>query len=1018
MSTKFDRRDFLELTGLGGLGLYAAPLMFGGCNREGPQAPFGVWEEMITALEQSPDHLPGRRKALVAAGDPLKMIEFVRDSFQLLPDEFNFLRNSDRLQGFGKKSALRCGWATPMEKAELLRDMLIEANYEAKIILENLDITEEDAKNIAFRSYRQEFDPPISKRQLRIWRDAMGATTPNGRATETPMIEDRSKTLADTLLGSIMGDGDQNRVKTRFFISANKIPSVQYLDGGIEKYGHVFDPLVEAGKLHPANREQAFKIVDNEVEFQDDDISVVVNYEKLPFIPRGQKQELVSATWKLSELAGNTVHLLFMNNMDFKQQASSSVSDITDFTPCLAYQNIHADRTYMEERSVVGEPIDLSGDPIINENLEGQSPEPSPNGKTVVDLELSVVPKVFPKVQLEVYPKDAQGNIVQGLTTGNFLLSDNEKPVVGIMKKNEVAPKFMIMYDTSLSMPMEYREEPLKIYSNALESAIRTIFPKATIDTQKTDSRIYGSLLRAKQTDADLILYATDGDNSDKYDPDYKMVYDSGPPAIFLNVTKQGSQNDIVKFRGLRENLDFREINATDQEATIGAIVELVKDMEFPPYVLTYNSFGEGEEHTIKVEMAESTVLATQKFRFPERNDNNIGQRILGVYLEIYRNKRRIVQRTLAGWNPSLGRFQPKREYIEDVHELFLGGAVLAFEREAPTLSVRLTDHLKTLLSNRAWFEAYQKGEIETAVEQLEKGVLSQPAQLLTMMQPLPNPVGPDHITFVKGFRTGVLKFKPGYYKTTSELSFDYLPTSNFTTVHRDGTEHSAFYENLKNSLQLSFLESEVFDHSALKDLEGRSLVKFNDVQRDMEFRERAKAFSPEFMNTLSGVKGTIRFLDESLTSDSYITVDPKSGEAYGMLYNGTGGGTNSIEAQLRAIENTIKEYQKVLAMINLLAMASGTGLAVGIVSAYSLTLVKLYGLASQALVLMDASGLEDGIREAMQELACNVYKEILFTGLGAMGKAGKVSSAGMGGVENLIALMGGEYSFVSCPTF
>src|SRR5690606_15083068 len=105
-----------ELTGLGGLGLYAAHLMFGGCNREGPQAPFAVWEEMITALEQSPDHLAGRRKALVAAGDPLKMIEFVRDSFQLLPDEINFLTNSDRLQGFGTKSAVRCDWAPPQEK--------------------------------------------------------------------------------------------------------------------------------------------------------------------------------------------------------------------------------------------------------------------------------------------------------------------------------------------------------------------------------------------------------------------------------------------------------------------------------------------------------------------------------------------------------------------------------------------------------------------------------------------------------------------------------------------------------------------------------------------------------------------------------------------------------------------------------------------------------------------------------------------------------------------------------------
>src|SRR5690606_37787072 len=108
----------------------------------------------------------------------------------------------------------------------------------------------------------------------------------------------------------------------------------------------------------------------------------------------------------------------------------------------------------------------------------------------------------------------------------------------------------------------------------ALESAIRTIFPKATINSQQTGSKIYSSLLHAKQSNADLILYATDGHNTDEYDPDYKMVYDSGPPAIFLNVTEEGSQYDNVLFRGLRENLDYREIRATDQDATIGAIVE------------------------------------------------------------------------------------------------------------------------------------------------------------------------------------------------------------------------------------------------------------------------------------------------------------------------------------------------------------------------------------------------------------------------------------------------------------
>lgn len=1015
MSNKFNRREFLELTGLSAAGLCFSPFLAGCSSGEQPSVPFGIWEEMMTALKQSPDHLPGRRSALIAAKDPSKMVEFVRDSFQIIPNENNFLRYINHVQGFGKQSAMRCGWATVREKAEILKDMLTEAGFEAKVILERTEVTEEDVKNIVFRSYRQEFAPPITKRQLRKWRNALGAAESNGRVTEITDIEERSKTLADTLYQAIMDEETEDRKKTTFHTSANEIPSVMYMDEGIEKYGHVFDPEVAAGDLHPTNKDKKFKVDESVKEFKDEEISIVIKYAKIDGESYSKMQELVSGTWKLSELAGNTVHLLFMNNMDYRQQVASTVSDITSFTPCLSFQNVNADTVYMEERSVVGEPIDLSGDPIFNEALENQSAEPSPNGKKVVDVQFRAVPKIFPKVQLEVYPKDAQGNWVEGLTVGNFILKDNGKPVPGLLRKNEIAPKFLILYDTSLSMPNEYRNpEQLQHFADRLHGEIRSIFPKASIKTQKTGSEIFTSLLRAKQSDADVILYATDGDNNDSYNAAYKDIYDTGPVAIILNVTRKGSQNDTIKFRELRENVDFTEISATDQEATIVAITEAVKDLEFTPYVLTYQSFDEKEEHTINIEIVGTSISAKQTFRFPESIENNIGQRIYSVSLEIFRNNRRVVQRTLAGWNSFLEPFKPHRKYIEDVHELFLGNVILTFEREAPPLSVRLTDYLQTLLSHKAWFEAQQNDDIDTAIEKLDEGVMSYPTQMLTMMQPLSNPVTDTSITFVTGFRAGVLKFKPGYYKTTTELSFDYLPTNNFASIHRDGMVRPAFYLNLKNSLQLSLLESEAFDHSALKDLDGKPLVLFKDINSDQELRARAVERMPQLMHALYYVQSA--FMDESLQSDSYIMVNRSTGEAYGMLINGMGGGTNSVEMQLLAIQNTVREYQKVLSVVNLVAMASGTGLAVGIVSAYSLTLVKLYAFASQALVLMDASALNDQVREALKELACNVYKEILYTTIGKAGKVGSVASSGMGGIENLIGAMGGDYSFVSCP--
>ena len=65
------RRDFFKQLVLGGSGLYLSPLLFQSCTSEDlGRPPFGIWEDMIKMLEQSPDHLIGRRKALVASKDP------------------------------------------------------------------------------------------------------------------------------------------------------------------------------------------------------------------------------------------------------------------------------------------------------------------------------------------------------------------------------------------------------------------------------------------------------------------------------------------------------------------------------------------------------------------------------------------------------------------------------------------------------------------------------------------------------------------------------------------------------------------------------------------------------------------------------------------------------------------------------------------------------------------------------------------------------------------------------------
>ncbi|WP_298264077.1 hypothetical protein [uncultured Lutibacter sp.] len=44
--------------------------------------------------------------------------------------------------------------------------------------------------------------------------------------------------------------------------------------------------------------------------------------------------------------------------------------------------------------------------------------------------------------------------------------------------------------------------------------------------------------------------------------------------------------------------------------------------------------------------------------------------------------------------------------------------------------------------------------------------------------------------------------------------------------------------------------------------------------------------------------------------------------------------------------------------------------------------------MASQALIIMDAGGMDEKINEALRALACDVYKEILYSSMGRIGTA------------------------------
>ncbi|NER18024.1 hypothetical protein [Spongiivirga citrea] len=1009
MKNQLSRRLFFQQLVLAGAGAYMLPLLQA-CDANSkfkiPEGsgvqPFKTWEEMLYALSYSPDNFQAKRDRLVQEKDPQAMFNFVRDELILLPSDDQYFRAIKNGFQYGTSGALRTGMATPREKANILRDMLVTAGFEARLVYEHIELSEDEVKNILFRETQTLFEPPVPKRQYKKWKKALQFPDGNGMVNETPDVVEQAKQLATSLLEKVSPKQRKEDSTIRFHFGNRNVPAVALKQNGQELYLHLFDPSVAYGMMHPTN---VYGKVYDLPEIDEPDMDVTISLKATNSFNMREEDTLLTATYKASELAGNQLKVNFLNNLTFEEMATQTIGSINTFTPSIALQDMSKDAAYLEERSFLGEPITLSGEKVFEQatmfaELNSQDNKPG-LVDNVTKMTATVKPKVFPQVELELRPVNAEGNVVEGLTASNFKIEDNGQVVRGILRRNLIAPKVLIVYDTSGSMPSAYRGAGMDEFVKKTKESILQDYPHAKVDTWKVGSNVYTSALRASQTDNDLVLYATDAHNGDTYDPKFKSFYDAGPPIIYLNVY----ESDTF-YKYLRKNLDFTEIPASDTEATIAKVNTFLGEMELTPYVFQYNAFEEEGQHQVTISLNKTIHQANTIYTFPETIDAAVGKRLVGLSLYIKVSGQYEQRKLIAGYDRIVHSRRPTVAMANAVHEAMMGSMTMAFEHAGATDSIRFSEYLQSLLSTRSWMEPYLKNDTKAALEAIKKGGFDYPSVFLSMMQSIQQSVNTNSATYVKGLRIGVLTITPALFTKNSRISFDYLRTSQYRTLTKSGT--GWFLANAQKTAQLALLEASVFPENTHNQLQNLELAFSENLPKGIynaDFLGENYRYFYEYI--FRG--GKLNFFDASAEKLAFWSIDHYYGELYGMLPDLTGGGGQSVAQQLKRIDDVVKEYQRLLGAMNLGIMAAGGGLALGIVSAYSLTLVRLYAFASEAIVIMDASGMDDKIRKAIAELACNVYKEILYTGLGPIG-------TGMAGVENLIAMMGGSYSFVSCP--
>lgn len=1005
------RRQFFINAALAGIAAGTLPFWLTSCSDTGEtqtidgQAPFNVWAEMVEVLKTSPDNLVARKNKLITSADPEAMLQFVRDEIILIPARPGSIGALSRELKWGVRQALRCGMATAREKAEILADMLQSAGFEAKIVLEDSKFEESEIPDLFLRSYNREFAPEISKKQIKRWSELMGQPVDIDEAARSYQGD------ADQLVKSLkqtFEDPSANAKNFKFKWSNRDTPAIEFKSGEQVLYAHLFDPKVPFGQLRQSEkpmRDAGKPIVSNEK----------VSFKLFGIHSKNTRNRvlLMEAELAANDLLGRKVDLSFIKDVQLGEYSIKSKNDFQIFTPQVSLNGLGLNQSFLEERCFIGDPIKLDGEKIIlnsenpDENFDAGFIQPSdPNLiKRAETIQVSTQLASFPIVKINVDVRDRDGNFIEGLQANDFVITEDGQSKRALLQSNQRTPKVLILSDASLSMPKVYRGQGMEEFNQQLEADILQNFPGAKLEFWKTPSALYSWLRKASQTDADLIIFATDGHNSDKYKESDRLTYETGAPALILDVYAEDNSKTNETFEKMAQLTGGQVIPAKDQASTRSAISNFLNQIQISPYVFTYASSSRIDRHTVVVSLDKKRLSAEDQYQFPEEvNPSNSGW--VGIDLDIYfKRSRTDIRRTLAGWDRT-SDYDPEDNlrHIHEVRGLLMGNTQLFMEGEGPTLSTALTEFLEAKLTNQKWGEAFISNDMKAAKEAMDAGGIYQlPGAILHLLMPPENQVSKNHLTIPTGYRTAISKFLVGFGDLPTRASFDYLPSSHYQSITRN--PNKAFDQTMRVTAQFAIREAALFQQSTYSLLANKPLLSDEQfaLKERKEIRQSYIDFAPSSWKFGIRPGNSIGIADSSLNTAAYWQINNQTGELYGYLPDGTGGGNTpsdgSVEMQmlmdiLATVDHTVMMVTGASIFANPLA-----GLSLGIVAKYGLTLVRLYAMVSEALVIMDTGGLEERVQKELQIFACNVAKDILY---GITGNAGKIAA----GLDTLIGLM------------
>ena len=1001
MSFSPERREFFKKMALFGL-VSSSGAWLSSCDEdprfsEEPEGGiFQVWKEMQQLIQSSPTCLSVAYHRMKESRDPQKMLAFVRDSIYLIPANALSLRGMGTALRQGTRGVLRDGFATPREKAELLVQLLAEAGISAEVVYERTDFDGHKVKSFFFRANEEKILAELDDQLLDRWMKMLKVSESDlPEITYINSEEKDAKTLAEKLWGLLPEKERIRYHKFDFRWDNTRCPAVRFQWNGQEQIAHLFDSSVPFGKTFDPT--STIKLADP-AEYVLAPIEFSLSYRDN--INPAEETVLLSKTYNAQELVGRQLHLGFYHGLDLLEQASTTFNQVRIFTPALSIQSPDLNEQEQSGLAAVGQTVTLEADRIeINQNekslrvngFQVEGVEDSSLAKGVASLQMKISSGLPPLVKVSVWPMDEKGKPVEGLVASDFSFAENGKGIKPLMESNELAPKVLILYDTSLSMPLQYRNEGMKDFLASLENGICQNYPKASLSCWATDSALYQWMRKASRSTFDLILFATDGDNQDELKEGDLETFQAGPPVIVLDVNHSTRAKNEEVFANLSLSSAGKIIDARDQKSTQEEIIRQLDQLDLPPYMFTFYGSLQQDKNQLSVSLDEERIFAAETYEFKFRDKTQaIGPKVIGVYLRVKIGNQSL-EKVLAGWNPVSDKVDSINNIHSDqVRKFLFGSLLIGVEGQGPTYANALNELLEFRLSKKEEIEALKKENLKEALIAMEKSNWIYDPLMIHLLSPLPDQVTADSLTFASGLRMVLLKRTAGINQEFSEDSVDILPTANFVTISFDIKK--SFQINLRKTAHMALIENAFFEESTFSLLADSGLISSERAKEIKWFEDHLHEGPDASFIRENWFRGAASFniFSEDLQTLAYWQIDRQTGELLGILPDLTGGGKRKVYTRYDDLNTVIQNYTRTL--------NKNPGRSIGFLG-FHLMLLRLYAIASHAIKTMDTSNLEEDVLKALQVNACEAAH---FIHSGLSGRPQKI----MGGLANLIRLM------------